>query len=150
MQKAQENFHSKRAQAGKLCGYYSWDKFLATSGHIRFDSWDDKRVLKSKSQLNQDGCKSNATEGCRVAFLDYISTLSDLSDNEDLKSCYNPSMIPEGPGDNRFNDFLFFTKAWEYDFTNYDYDVARKNEKITLKDHLKPLFDKWTSTCKLG
>ena len=78
MQKAQENFHSKRAQAGKLCGYYSWDKFLATSGHIRFDSWDDKRVLKSKSQLNQDGCKSNATEGCRVAFLDYISPFCPL------------------------------------------------------------------------
>ena len=150
MRKAQENFHSKRTKAGKLCGYFSWDKFLGTSGRISFESWDDKKMLQSKSQLNENGCKPNATEECKVAFLDYMSTLSDLFDNDDLKSCYNPIMIPEGPGDNRFNDFLFFTKAYEYDYTNYDYDVARNNEIITMKDHFKPLFDKWKSTCKIG
>ena len=147
MQKAQENFHSKRTKAGKLCGYFSWDKFLGTTGHIRFESWDDKKMLKSKSQWNEDGCKQNSTEECKLAFSDYISTLSDLADNDDLKSCYNPIMISIGPGDNRFNDFLIFTRAYEYDYKNYDfidYDVT-----ISMKDYLKPLLDTSKSTCTL-
>ena len=145
MQKAQENFHSKRTQAGKLCGYFSWDKFLATAGFVSLKA---RKLLKPKSQLNKDGCKPNATEECKEAFLNYISTLSDLVDNDDLKSCYNPIMVAEGPGDNRFNDFLFFTKAAEYDYKNYDfidYDVV-----LSMKDYLKPYFDKWTSSCQLG
>ena len=148
MQNAQENFHSKRTKAGKLCGYYRWGKFLGTSERISFDSWDDEKIFRSKSQINGNGCKQNSTEECKVAFRDYISTLSDLADNDDLRSCYNPIRIGVGPGDNRFNDFLIFTRAYEYDYKNYDlidYDVT-----ITMKNYLKPLFDKWISTCTIG
>ena len=44
--------------------------------------------------------------------------------------------------------FLFFTKAVEYDYKSYDfidYDVV-----LSMKDYLKPDFDKWTSSCQLG
>ena len=77
-----------------------------------------------------------------------MATISDLVDNDDLKSCYNPILIGMGPGDNRFDDFLIFTKAYEYDYKNYDlidYDVT-----VTMKDYLKPYFEKWESTCKIN
>ena len=145
MQKAQENFHSIRSKAGKVCGYFNWGKFIGTEVHIDYEA---TRLLRKMSEVNKDGCKPNATVECKAAFLDYMATVSDLVDNDDLKSCYNPILIGMGPGDNRFDDFLIFTKAYEYDYKNYDlidYDVT-----VTMKEYLKPYFEKWESTCKIN
>ena len=145
MQEAQEHFHSIRSKAGKFCGYFEWYDFIGSEVYIDYEA---TRLLRQKSQVNQYGCKPNSTDECKAAFLDYIATLSDLTDNDDLKSCYNPIMIGMGPEDNRFDDFLVFTRASEYDYKNYDfidYDII-----VTMKEYLKPWFEKWEWTCKVN
>ena len=142
MQKAQENFHSIRSKAGKMCGYFNWEKFIGTEVYIDYGA---TRLLRQKSQVNQNGCKPNSTDECKTAFLDYMATLSDLVDNDDLKHCYDPTLISEGPGDNRFDDFLIFTKDYATDYHNYDYTVS-----VTMKEYLMSYFEKWESTCKVN
>ena len=84
-------------------------------------------------------CKSNVIKECREEFLGLVSFMSDLNNDERLKSCYNLRMLNLGPGSTHGNDFLIFTMFGEDEI--YE-------QSTTMKEYFQNIIDTAKLSCK--
>ena len=135
MQKAQETYHEKRAFVAKHCGR------LMEHTNIK---WEERKKIDATSQIEFDlnapiKCKSNVSKECRDEFLDLLSFMSDLNNDEILKSCYNLRMLNLGPGSTHGNDFLIFTMFGEDEI--YE-------QSTTMQEYFQNIIDTAKLSCK--
>ena len=131
MQETQENFHFKRDSVAENCAELEIETLNAK--YYEIDS------LRALSQLQWGRCNSNVTHECIKAYHDFLTYSSDLVDNKELKSCYNPKMIEKHLKENgyhRQSDFLEWTRDKDY-FTGY-----------TMKEKFEFIFDTLEESCK--
>ena len=129
MQTTQEKFYSIRASVSSFCGYGSGglgEKFEKTNMER-----DVREKLYSEAQVGWNGCESKATDKCKATARDYIATVSDIFNDEELKNCYNPIL----------------EKTWGDDDFIYPY-TFRMYFGMPMKEALNPSIDKWISSCK--
>lgn len=100
LQKANENYHAKRALVDEFC-------FLGRENMIPVIPMTSSFWEASKSQYGENGCLPNATTECKLALPDYFHSLWDKVIDDDLNKCSNTSMIGTSPR-YRENDFLFW------------------------------------------
>ena len=123
LQATQEYFYSKREAVARDCT--TWNGM--DSMNLDLEEW---QIMDTKSQLEQGRCKSNVTEECKTSFHDFITTITNIADNEELKKCINPSLIPQKLENNRFNDFLHVMIPEMRDHIKFMYDIAEKSCKF--------------------
>ena len=119
MQETQEKFYTKREAIANDC----------TSGNsmdLMNIDLEERQTMDAKSQLEQGRCKANVTEECKISYHDFLTTISNIADDEKLKKCINPNMIPKGIENDRFNDFLFVMIPEMRDQIKLMYDIAEK------------------------
>ena len=119
MQETQEKFYTKREAIANDC----------TSGNsmdLMNIDLEERQIMDAKSQLEQGRCKANVTEECKISYHDFLTTISNIADDEKLKKCINPNMIPKGMENDRLNDFLFFMIPEMRDQIKLLYDIAEK------------------------
>ena len=88
MQKAQEEYIYQRTAADTSC--------LVGLELTHLGSLEVMKALQAKSQVNENGCKSNATAECKKAALNFIGFITDKVDDRKLRSCYDPTRITPG------------------------------------------------------
>ena len=137
MQKAQENYHAKRAFAAQNCGH------MMEHTNVK---WEERKKIDATSQIEFDlnapiKCKSNVIKECREEFLGLLSFMSDLNNDERLKSCYNLRMLNLGPGSTRGNDFLILTMFGEDEI--YE-------QSTTMKEYFQSIIDTAKISCKIS
>ena len=123
MQETQEKYYSKREVLANDCTLWSGMDFMNLD-------LEERQIIDAKSQLEQGRCKPNVTEECKTSFHDFITTITNLADDEELKKCINPNMIPQGLKNDRFNDFLFAMTPQMRDYLKFVYDIAEKSCKF--------------------
>ena len=119
MQETQEKYYTKREAVNNDCT--SW----ISMGFMNIDL-EERQIMDAKSQLEQGRCKANVTEECKISLHDFLVTISNIADDEKLKKCINPSMIPVGMENDRFNDFLFVMIPEMRDQIKLMYDIVEK------------------------
>ena len=130
MQKAQEDYHTKRTLADELCGSGTMSlESINLSGYLDSDS------IQDESQITLFGCKPKATEECKSAALDHVLNLAKLFNDKNLPKCYNTSMITfdDRNSFNRFNDFLMFTRKDWVEGTPWEIGPLVENFKSSCK-----------------
>ena len=96
-----------------------------------------REKLYSKAQVGWHGCKSKATDKCKATALDYVATLSDVINDEELKNCYDPI----------FQKIFFGMRADDF-FYPYTFRMYTLGSVMPMKEALKPSIDRWISSCK--
>ena len=128
MQETQEKFYSKRMAVADDCSYWNGMEFMNLHRKER-QTMDAKSQLE-KARYNGPTCKQNVTEECKTSFHDFLTTISNIAEDEELKKCVNTSMILKGAELNRNNDFLFAMIPELRDHIKFMYDIAKKSCKF--------------------
>ena len=92
MQETQEKFHAKLHSVNKYCWNFL-DEYGLLNQHAKSQIYD--------GPTSQGKCKQNATAECKTAYYHFLIFWSELTKDEELRSCYTPSMVK-----NRWNDFF--------------------------------------------
>ena len=74
--------------------------------------YEVREKLYSEAQVGWSGCKSKAADKCKATALDYVATLSDVINDEELKNCYDPifqKIIFGMRDDDFFHPYTFLT-----------------------------------------
>ena len=119
MQETQEKFYTKREEIANDCT--SWNSMDLMNIDL-----EERQIMDAKSQLEQGRCKANVTEECKISYHDFLTTISNIADDEKLKECINPNMIPKVIENDRFNDFLFVMIPEIRDQFKFMYDILEK------------------------
>ena len=126
LQNENQNFRAKRTLVDDFCLMGE-----ETTMNIDFEA---RMEFQRKAQVGRNGCIPNATGECKAAALEYVHHLAEMTNDENLKECYNKTMIGKGSK-----------------FTKLSRSRNREMDFLLLhgfKDHMNSIIDIFTKTCQ--